>query len=166
MTENRKRAVLADYKAPERMVRVVQWPGLQREVGVLRLVCSEIQAAYFAAREHFSRQRRELDAVAQRPFQDEVDYQLVALMLIDPSSRRPEDRICRNADELRRALEPDEVAWFLEQHMRMQEEQLASWRETPASDSSLRAIGAIMGCPESATADQIVARAREMLSAR
>ncbi len=162
MSEAQKRSTLADYKGTERHVRRVPWPGLQREIGVLRLVCAEIQQAYFAAREHFSRQRQAVDGAGQRLFQDEVDFQLVYRMLIAPDSKRPEDRICKSVDELRRLLEPDEVAHFLELHQRMQEEQVAAWSEAPAFDPHVIQIGKLIGCPEDATAHQIVEAARRL----
>lgn len=160
-----KRATLADYKGQDRIVRVVPWPGLQREVGVLRLVCLEIQQAYFGAREHFSRQRQSVDALSQRAFQDEVDYQLCYRMLLAPDSKRPVDRIAKSVEELKSLLEPDDIAHFLEVHQRMQEEQIAAWRERPAFDSHLRQVGYVVGCPEDATADQIVDRVRGLVAA-
>jgi len=110
---------LDDYIGKLREVGTAMWPGTEREVGILLLSCADVQAAAFAARDHFKRQVQPVDGPMADSFQWEWEYQLVYRMLLDPDSKRPEDRLFATAGQLRERLTPDQVQYFLDEHAKL-----------------------------------------------
>ncbi len=131
MAAEQKRLTAADLLGKDlRAVHQVPWPGSEngRQVGVLELRCAEIQDAYFAAREHFSKRGwSDLDAVAISAFNIELEVQNCYRMLIDPDSRNAVDRIFKDADECRKRLGPAERHFFATMHDELQEKKVTSW---------------------------------------
>jgi hypothetical protein len=106
----------AEYLSGVRETVLLPWPGTGKQVALLLLSCADVQDAAFEAAEHFARRRQRTDGVLTDLFQWEWEYQLVARMLLDPDSKRPQDRIFTDATQLRAALTPDLVQWFLDRH--------------------------------------------------
>jgi AraC-like DNA-binding protein len=111
-----KRVKFKDIRASRRDVFQVDWPGTKRKVGILLLRCSEIQAAHFAAIEHFQKQVQPTEGMSMAEFVREKELQEAFLMLLQPGSQLPGDRLFGKADEARHELSLDEVAWIHQQH--------------------------------------------------
>ena len=102
-------ARLIDKLAPMvRKVERVPMPGVDMEVGILRMMAAEIEDAEVAAREHLIKRGLVLDATTsedllERRFQAEALYRAV----VDPQSKgQPEHRIFASADEIQARLQP------------------------------------------------------------
>jgi hypothetical protein len=110
----RERLTLADFKDPARRVEEVPWPGTDRKVGLLcPLSCAELQAAHFAAVEHFRKAVQPMDTItSMQAWTEEKDRQELYLMLLQPGSRRPTDRLFKSADDVRKGLDSEEVVYF------------------------------------------------------
>lgn len=117
-----ERATVKTYLSEQRVIKVVPWPGIEKDVGILVLNCDDIQSAVFEARSHFDRQRQPVDALAEQWFLHEIEYQLVRRILIDPDSKNPSDRIFLSAAQFRKAMSPDLVQWFLDRHAEAKDE--------------------------------------------
>ncbi len=133
----------ADIRPPEREVFQVGWPGTGREVGLMLLRCAEVQEAHFAAVDRFRRAVQPADGVGLSEFLREVERQQVFRMVLQPGSRRPEDRLFDSADAVRKALDLDEVAFFQREHERLSTERLQrlGMLPGPASESGERTEG-------------------------
>lgn len=123
-------------QASQRTTSVVRWPGRDWDVSVLDLRCSEIQAAYFAARDVFARKgyRDLLDVAAKAAFDEELETQYVWRMLIDADSRDPKDRVFATVDECRAELSADERGFFSGEHMRQSIARVATWAKKDPTD--------------------------------
>lgn len=151
-----KRPMARAIKSNQRDIRTVCYPGTDIQVGLLVLHCSEIQEAYFAARDWFERKRQPVDDYAQQQFSFELDYQLLYRMLLEPDSKNPVDRVFRSPDEVRKILSPDEAGYLIEQHAKFQREIVDAWGLGVTVDPHLRAIGTMLGADPNASAEDIV----------
>lgn len=111
-----KRLTIDDLKPYIREVEVVDWPGTDRKVGLMRLNCEELQQAYFAMREHFRRQGQPVDLFSQEEHEAEEMLQQVYRMLIDPSSKVADYRVFSSADQARKRLDAYERRFFCALH--------------------------------------------------
>jgi len=104
---------LIDKLAPMvRKVERVPMPGVDMEVGILRMMAAEIEDAEVAAREHLIKRGLSIELAAEdgvnedmleRRFQAEAMFRAV----VDPQSKgQPENRIFASADEVQARLEP------------------------------------------------------------
>ncbi len=107
----------------------VQWPGQERKVSMLQLNCAEIQKSHFAARNWFERKGQEVDEANQQVFTDEEGIQLCYLMLLEEDSVNPNTRIFSSVDDAREYLNPDERAFFIGEHIRVQTEHVEKWED-------------------------------------
>jgi hypothetical protein len=133
-----RRLSIADIKGTvdRRDVHPVDWPGVEgRKVGLMELRCSEIQAAYFAARDRFARKGlATIDEAARDAFDEELEVQYCYLMLVDPEARAAKFRMFKTADECRDRLDPDERGFFRVQAAKLQAEKVRGWRLPSAVD--------------------------------
>jgi glutamate/tyrosine decarboxylase-like PLP-dependent enzyme len=126
-------------KAP-REVHPVPWPGLERQVGIMELRCSEVLDSYFAARALFAKKglTHSEDQAAARAFSEELETQYCYRMLLDPEATVAEARIFKSADEARAELSPDERGWFVERHQEFQETRVSSWTPDAAKPDAAK----------------------------
>ncbi len=110
-----------------RDVAAIDWPGQERRANIMMLNCAEIQQAHFAARNWFERKGQPVDDANERTFTDEENIQLVYRMLIEEDSVNPKAQIFSSADEARAFLGPDECAYFIGEHIRLQTERVTLW---------------------------------------
>jgi hypothetical protein len=127
MTDEKQapRLTIRDYKAPAREVTDIPWPGnASKRVGLLcPLTVAELQLAHFEAIEHFQRKVQPL----------EEDVQECFLFLLQPGTKRPKDRLFKDADEARSSLDPDELRYFQDAYAHLCEVRLRAmglWDET------------------------------------
>jgi hypothetical protein len=124
MAEQQRRLKIADVRPGGREVFPVTWPG-GREVNLLLLRCSDLQAAHFAAVERFKKQDQPMDTItALEEFGREKNLQEVFRMVLRPDSKLPNDRLFKDADEARAELGIDEVQFFEEKHAELTRETL------------------------------------------
>lgn len=98
-----------DYYQPKiREIKLAEWPGSEKQIGVLKLNCDELQKARFAAIEHFQKQNIELTLFTSQALEAEEMLQQCAMFLIDPDAKNPSYRIFRGADEARKRLTDDD----------------------------------------------------------
>ena len=128
MTDEKQapRLTIRDYKAPAREVTDIPWPGnAGKLVGLLcPLTVSELQAAHFEAIEYFQRKVQPNDGMSMRDFLLEEDVQECFLFLLQPGSKRPKDRLFKDADEARVSLDPDELRYFQDAYAHLSEVRL------------------------------------------
>lgn len=129
------RLSIDDLLPDMRDVRVVDWPGTDRKVGLLLLRCAELQDAYFATRERFKRRDQAVDWAAKAQLDEEEGLQQVYRMLIDPEARRPEYRIFKSVEQARERLTPELRDHFVEEHLRLQDELVKSWLPASAGEA-------------------------------
>lgn len=135
-TDRKPTLTIADVKGPDRRdVRQTEWPGLERQIGVLELRCSEIQSAYFAARERFAKAGlATIDPQALDAFGEELEIQCCFRMLVDPEAREAKWRLFKTADECRERLSPDERGYFYGLQAALHRERVASWAPAGPED--------------------------------
>lgn len=123
MAEQKKLSI-KDIRADQREVSLIKWPGTEKEIGLMLLRCGEIQEAHFAAVEWFQKKIQLMDGVNLAEFIREKERQEIFRMLLQPDSKRPQDRLFNSAEDVRRELDLDEVAYFQAEHQRLTEERL------------------------------------------
>lgn len=128
-------ADLSTYVSDQRAIRIVDWPGVDKPVGILLLRCEDVQDAAFEARARFERKRHPVDGTFAELFRYEWEYQLVARMLVDPEQPGPEGRLM-SGDQARASLTPDQVAWFLSQHGELRAEESSRLGLSTAGDDA------------------------------
>jgi hypothetical protein len=129
------RLTIRDYKAPAREVTDIPWPGnASKRVGLLcPLTVAELQLAHFEAIEYFARKVQPNDGMSMRDFLLEEDVQECFLFLLQPGTKRPKDRLFKDADEARSSLDPDELRYFQDAYAHLCEVRLRAmglWDET------------------------------------
>lgn len=111
-----KRITLDDIVSRDRDVFQVPWPGTEKLVGLMLLRCGEVQDAHFDAVEWFKRKVQQNDGVSAFEFLREKERQEVYRMILQPDTKRPEDRLFSTANDLRKRMSLDEVAYFQNLH--------------------------------------------------
>lgn len=127
-----KRLTIEDVRPLRREVFTEEWPGA-REVNLLLLRCSDVQAAHFAAVEHFQNSGQPMDSVSYPEFVREKELQEVYRMLLQPDCKEPKCRLFKTAKDAREALSLDEIAWWLDRHQRRIDETLIERKFTSAA---------------------------------
>lgn len=117
----------SDFKAADREIAVVPWPGTGQQVGVLLLNCAELQQAHLDARRRFRKMGQDLDLYSAEELEAEEMLQQCYLMLVDPSARVATARIFESADQARDVLDANERALFCGEHQKQMQERLDSW---------------------------------------
>lgn len=108
-----KRATSKDYISQHREIVLISWPGNDKEVGLLKLNCAELQQAYFESRRRFDKQQIRMDVFAEEALSAEEMVQQCYLMLIDPEARNPKYKVFKSADEARNLLDDDMREYFV-----------------------------------------------------
>jgi hypothetical protein len=130
---------------------------------LLYLTAKDCQESYFAARDWFDARAQPVDVAATADFALEERYQTVWRMLVDPELGNPEARIFPTVKAARLHLTPNEVAYFVHEHDKLQTEESESWEAETAS-VELKRIAALFGVDPSQTKDEIFA-ALEVIAA-
>ncbi len=113
---------IGDLKSLKRQIETVPWPGgAERQVGIMKLNCLELQESYFAARERFEQRQVAVDLLSKPYLDEEEAYQHVYRFLIDPDRRAPPGRVFPNANKVREALTFDEVQYLMREYRRLWE---------------------------------------------
>lgn len=124
MAEQKTKLSIKDIKPDVRDIYPVKWPGGEREVNLLLLRCDEVQEAQFATVDFFKRKMQVCADVNYGEFLREKERQEVRLMILLPDSNNPKDKLFPTADELRKSMDLDEVAYFQRQHELLNTERL------------------------------------------
>ena len=104
------------YKSKSRDIRLVEWPGTGKQVGILRMNCAEIQKARFEAIEYFDKKNIKIDLFSSAALDAEEMVQQCHIFLIDPDASNPNYRVFRGADEARNRLTDDERYYFCQKY--------------------------------------------------
>jgi hypothetical protein len=107
--------MIGDVRPRRRDVLETTWPG-GGKFNILALRCSEIQKAHFEAVKRFENAGQPMDGVSLEEFIREKDLQEAYLMCLSPDCEDPEARLFKKADQARRELSLDEVAWVQNEH--------------------------------------------------
>ncbi len=113
-------SLLEKLKAGARNLRVIDFPGSDRKVGLRVLTNAESQAAFFAAAEHFEKRGVEIGADTIEAFEDEHTVQQLALALRDPDD--PDTAFAKNADQLRALITRDEKSALVDEYTAFEQE--------------------------------------------
>jgi len=100
---------IRDLRGQDRDVSPIRLIAAELDAGLLRLRCDELPAAHFAPVDPFRRKAQPTDGVSYIEFVREKERQEVFLMLLQPDSKDPKDRLFRSVDELRSELDLDDV---------------------------------------------------------
>ena len=117
MSENS--LTIEKYKSKSRKVTKIQWPGGEKEIGILQLNFSEIQESYFYARETFAKKGYQKIENDNDEFDNEKLIQRVYRFLVDPESCTGEKkyRIFRDPDECKQMLTVNEMIYFATKYL-------------------------------------------------
>ena len=119
--DEKNKLTIENYKQKLRKVEVVEWPDSGKKVGIMQLNYAEIQEAYFAARESFSKRGYQQISADDMEFDTEKLIQRVYLFLVDPDSRTGEKkyRIFNNCDECKQFLTSKEMLYFASNYLEL-----------------------------------------------
>lgn len=96
----------------------------------MQLHCGEQQDAYRLAREWFKDLRLDIGDLGAFQFELEFQYQLVAKMLLRAGAQDSKATVLEGGAEARKELTPNEVVWFIDQHTKLQEQEMSAWTDS------------------------------------
>lgn len=118
------------------------------------------QQSYIAAREHFVDLGVPIDDDSREWLDLEMQYQMLQRILVAGTGKP----LAPDVDQLRAELTPNEVEHLVAVHHEEQEREAAEWQGKKPLGPYLTQIGAAVGLPPAATAEDIVAAVAELVA--
>ena len=116
-----------DIEGDVRDIKVIKWPGTDKDVGIMLLRCNELQEAHFDAREWFRKKAQKTDDTSHIQFLVEEEVRQCLRFLIDPESKKAEYKIFANPDIARKRLTQAKRVYLVDQYNVFQTEIIESW---------------------------------------